>query len=69
MRINGEPYPFHAGLHLHAVLQELELNPQQVAVLHIDAEGLEHIYPAQHIPDVALAASDQLEIVQLLQGG
>lgn len=64
MRVNGKPYPHREGLTLHALLEELSIDPRTVAVMHGD-----EIYRSGGIPDAPLEEPDVLEIVTMMQGG
>ena len=64
MTVNGNRYEHRAGLTLHGLLAELEVDSRLVVVMH----G-EEIYRAGRIPDTALAEQDVLEIVTMAQGG
>jgi sulfur carrier protein len=64
MRVNGKEHPYRAGLTLHALLRELQVNPRTVVVMH----G-EDIHRAGRIPDAPLAERDTIEIVTMSPGG
>lgn len=64
MQVNGKPYTHRDGLTLHALLAELQLDQQTVAVMHGD-----DIHRAGRIPDSPLAERDVVEIVTIMQGG
>jgi sulfur carrier protein len=64
MTVNGSRYQHRAGLTLHGLLAELEVDPRLVVVMHGEA-----IYRAGRIPDAVLAEKDILEIVTMAQGG
>lgn len=64
MRVNGEPYPHREGLTLHALLHELNVRPERVAV----AVG-DDFYPGARVPDRPLAEGDAVEIVRITGGG
>jgi thiamine biosynthesis protein ThiS len=64
MTVNGNRYAHRAGLTLHQLLNDLEVDQRLVVVMH----GAE-IYHAGRIPDAALAEPDVVEIVTMAQGG
>lgn len=64
MQVNGLPYAHRAGLTLHALLAELELDRRAVVVMHGEA-----IHRGGQVPDTPLAERDVVEIVTLMQGG
>lgn len=64
MQVNGAEYPHRQGLTLHALLDELKVDPRTVAVMHGEA-----VHRAGKIPDSPLAERDVVEIVTLMQGG
>ena len=64
MTVNGNCYAHRAGLTLHQLLDELEIDQRLVVVMHGD-----EIYRAGRIPDAALAEPDVVEIVSMAQGG
>ncbi|KEF33486.1 MULTISPECIES: sulfur carrier protein ThiS [Deinococcus] len=64
MRVNGEPYPHRAGLTLHALLRDLGIEPERVAV----AVG-DDFYPGARVPDRPLEPDDVIEIVRIIGGG
>lgn len=64
LQVNGEPHPFVSGLTLLALLCELDISPQQVAV----AVG-DDFYPGARIPDRPLEPGDTVEIVRITGGG
>ncbi len=64
MTVNGHGYNHRAGLTLHRLLDELEVDQRLVVVMHGD-----EIYRAGRIPDAALAEKDVVEIVTMAQGG
>ena len=64
MQVNGERRPHREGLTLHALLDELRVDPRRVVVMHGDA-----IHRAGQIPDAPVAAGDVIEIVTMMQGG
>lgn len=64
MHVNGQIYPYRAGLTLHALLAELKLDQHAVVVMHGD-----EIHRAGQVPDAALTERDVVEIVTMMQGG
>jgi thiamine biosynthesis protein ThiS len=64
MTVNGNRYEHRAGLTLHRLLDELEIDQRLVVVMHGD-----EIYRAGKIPDAVLADKDIVEIVSMAQGG
>ena len=64
MTVNGRRYEHRAGLTLHKLLDELEVDRRLVVVMHGD-----EIYRAGRIPDAALSEPDVVEIVSMAQGG
>lgn len=64
MQVNGEPHPYTPGLTLHALLAELNVKPERVAVAHNEA-----FYPGSQIPDVPLEDGDVIEVVRVMAGG
>lgn len=64
MIVNGQRHAHRDGLTLHALLDELHVDPQRVVVMLGDA-----IYKRNDIPDVAVAEPDVIEIVTMMQGG
>jgi thiamine biosynthesis protein ThiS len=64
MTVNGNRYQHRAGLTLHGLLDELEIDQRLVVVMHGD-----EIYRAGKIPDAVLDDSDVVEIVSMAQGG
>ena len=64
MQLNGQTYPYRAGLTLHAVIAELGLKHDAIVVMR----G-EDIYKRGTIPDVPLQQDDVVEIVRMMQGG
>ena len=64
MLVNGEARPCRPALKLHALLDELRVDPRAVAVMVGD-----EIYRPGQIPDVALHDGDVIEVVQMMQGG
>jgi sulfur carrier protein len=64
MTVNGSRYEYRDGLTMHRLLEELNVDPRMVVVMHGD-----EIYRAGRIPDAALGARDVVEIVTMAQGG
>lgn len=64
MQVNGQPYPYRPGLTLHALLRELGVQPERVAV----AVG-DDFYPGTRVPDRPLEEQDVIEIVRIIGGG
>ena len=64
MTVNGQSHAWREGLTLHALLAELRVDPRRVVVMRGD-----DVHRAGRIPDVALAESDVVEIVTMMQGG
>jgi sulfur carrier protein len=64
MRVNGKEVPYRAGLTLRALLEELQVNPQRVVVMHGD-----DIHRPGRIPDAPVSERDTIEIVTMMQGG
>ncbi|WP_051935509.1 sulfur carrier protein ThiS [Deinococcus sp. YIM 77859] len=64
MQVNGELYPYRAGLTLHALLRELGIPLERVAVAVND-----DFYPGARVPDRPLSEQDVIEIVRVIGGG
>ena len=64
MFVNGQTYAYRDGLTLHALLDELKVNPKTVVVMHGD-----DIHRAGKIPDTPVKPQDVIEIVTMMQGG
>jgi len=64
LTLNGKTHQATDGLSLAALLAELNLDPQRVAVEH----NL-NIVPRDHFEATPLADGDTLEIVQFVGGG
>ncbi len=64
MRVNGDAYPYRAGLTLRALLDELRVDPRRVVVMQGDA-----VHRAGEIPDAPVGETDVIEIVTMMQGG
>ncbi len=62
--VNGKPREVSAGTTIAALLAELDLQPQQVAV-EVNLELIPRGLHAEH----RLAAGDRLEVVTLVGGG
>lgn len=64
MRVNGKDYLYRAGLTLHALLDELQVDSRRVVVMQGD-----DIHRAGQIPDAPVSEHDTIEIVTMMQGG
>ncbi len=64
IRVNGQAHPWRESLNLLDLLQELDLADKRVAV---ELNG--QIIPRSQHAQQAIAAGDQLEIVQAIGGG
>ena len=64
MHVNGQSHAWRAGLTLHALLAELQVDPRRVVVMHGD-----DIHRAGRVPDAPVADGDVIEIVTMMQGG
>ncbi|ACO45282.1 sulfur carrier protein ThiS [Deinococcus deserti] len=64
MQVNGQPHPHRPGLTLHALLRELDVRPERVAVAVND-----DFYPGARVPDRPLEPRDTIEIVRIIGGG
>jgi thiamine biosynthesis protein ThiS len=64
MRVNGKDYPHRAGLTLHSLLDELQIDQRRVAVMQGD-----DFHNAGKIPDAPVLERDTIEIVTMMQGG
>jgi thiamine biosynthesis protein ThiS len=62
--VNGQPYQYRDGLTLHALLRELALDRRRIVVMRGD-----DIFRAGDVPDAPIAENDDIEIVQMMQGG
>ena len=62
--VNGEPRRVSAGLSISAMLTELGLDPQRVAV-----ERNRDVVPRSSLGDVNVEDGDQYEIVHFVGGG
>jgi sulfur carrier protein len=64
LQINGEPRDFAAPLSLSALLEQLGMKADRVAV-----ELNRNIVPREHWTQTSLGDGDHLEIVQFVGGG
>jgi sulfur carrier protein len=64
IQVNGQPRAARAGMTLAALLEELKLAGQRVAV-----ERNGELVPRSRHADTALAPGDRLEIVRAIGGG
>ena len=64
MQVNGEPYQHTPGLTLHALLDQLNVKREGVAVAIGD-----EIYAGVRVPDVELKPDDNIDIVRITAGG
>ena len=64
MQVNGKPHPHAPGLTLHALLRELDVQPERVAIAVND-----DFYPGGQAPDRELKEADVVEIVKVIGGG
>ena len=64
MQVNGNPFPYRPELTLHALLRELGVQPERIAVAHNEA-----FYPGSQVPDVLLEDGDVIEVVRVMAGG
>lgn len=64
MQVNGKMHPHTEGLTLLALLDQLNIPKDRVAVM----VG-EQVFPSGHIEDVLLKPEDVIEIVRAMQGG
>ena len=62
--VNGEPQTAPEGLRILGLLQQLQLDPERVAV-----ELDRRIVKQPHWPETVLRTGAQLEIVQFVGGG
>jgi len=62
--VNGEPQTVPEGLSILGLLQQLQLDPERVAV-----ELDRRIVKQPHWPETVLRTGAQLEIVQFVGGG
>ena len=64
LHVNGEPHPHTPGLTLHALLRDLNVPRDRVAI----AVG-DHFHPGGQAPDHPLHPGDHVEIVRVIGGG
>ena len=64
VQVNGEPRRVGAGLSIAAMLGELGIDPQRVAVEHN-----REIVPRSTLGDVQISDGDSFEIVHFVGGG
>jgi len=64
VQVNGEPRRVGAGLSIAAMLGELGIDPQRVAVEHN-----REIVPRSTLGDVQVSDGDSFEIVHFVGGG
>jgi sulfur carrier protein len=64
IEVNGQPRDIEAGTSVAALLEELQLDPRNLAV----ERNLQLIPRAEHA-DATLAEGDRLEVVTLVGGG
>ena len=64
VEVNGEPRQVAAGTSIAAMLREIGIEPQKVAVEH----NLE-VVPRSTLEDVQVSDGDQFEIVHFVGGG
>lgn len=64
VQINGEPRDFDVPLSLSALLEQLGMKADRVAI-----ELNRSIIPREHWGETSLGDGDQLEIVQFVGGG
>ncbi len=64
VHVNGEPRRVSAGLSISAMLAELGLDPQRVAV-----ERNRDVVPRSQLGEVSVEDGDQFEIVHFVGGG
>jgi thiamine biosynthesis protein ThiS len=64
MQINGKPFDYSPGLTLHALLEQLEVKREGIAVAVND-----DIYAGTRAPDVELKEDDTIDIVRIAAGG
>ena len=62
--LNGEPKTVQEDATVAGLLEELRLDPRQVAV-----ERNQHIVPRAHYPTVTLEENDTVEVVTFVGGG
>ena len=64
MQVNGQPFEHQPGLTLYALLDQLNIAREGVAV----AVG-DDIYAGTRVPDVELKPDDSIDIVKIAAGG
>lgn len=64
MTVNGKARAYREGLTLHALLAELRVDTQGVAVMLGD-----EVFRRGNVPDAPLAEHDVIEIVTMMAGG
>ncbi|RYX86496.1 sulfur carrier protein ThiS [bacterium] len=64
MQVNGEPFEYTPELTLHALLDQLNVKREGVAVAVND-----DIYAGIRVPDVVLQPDDVIDIVRITAGG
>ena len=64
MQLNGESYQHTPGLTLHALLDQLQVKREGVAIALND-----DIYAGVRVPDVELKPDDNIDIVRITAGG
>lgn len=64
MQVNGESHEHTPGLTLHALLDQLNIQREGVAVAVND-----EIYAGVRVPDVELKPDDVIDIVRITAGG
>ena len=64
IQVNGEPRRVSAGVSIAAMLAELGLDPQRVAV-----ERNRDVVPRSSLGEVTVEGGDQFEIVHFVGGG
>lgn len=64
MQVNGEPFDHTPGLTLHALLDQLNVKREGVAVAVND-----EIYAGVRVPDAPLHPDDVIDIVRITAGG
>ncbi len=64
MQVNGQPFDYKPGLTLHALLDQLDVKREGIAVAVND-----DIYAGTRAPDVELKPDDAIDIVRISAGG
>ena len=64
MQVNGQPLDHQPGLTLHALLDQLDVKREGIAVAVND-----DIYAGTRAPDVELQPDDTIDIVRISAGG